>query len=415
MRIALLAVMLLSLTHLALAADGGNAMRPTVNVGITDGDLCGSDHRVLQAAVDYIAGLGGGTVYLGPGTWTLRDSVRMRSGVAVIGSGPKTILTKAAGGLSLLAEDGDYGDVRVLPSDPSGFEVGDGVTVYSDNQRGFHSTVGTVVEKGEDGGLTLDAIMNSDFMVAQNATVSKACPLIRGVDVSDVIVRDLILDGNKENCPPEDGCRGGAFCTLRASNMLITGVTFRNMNGDGLSFQNSPDVTVEDCIFEDNAGGGCHPGSGSQRPTVLRSIMRRNGGCGMFVCWRVKHGRFEDNVLEDNGQMGISNGHKDTDNRFVRNQIRRNALSGMYFRNEAEHAAGHRCLVQDSIIEDNGHGGEHSGGPAAQIRVDGETNDIVLRGNTVSGDLGVLIGEKVGPVTLEDNEITGEIDDNRSE
>ena len=388
-------------------------MRPEVRVGITEGDLCGSDHRVLQAAVDYIAGLGGGTVHIGPGEWTLRDSVRLRSGVALVGSGPETVLKKAPGGLSKLAEDGDYGDVRALPEEPSHFEVGDGVTVYSDSQRGFHSTCGTIVRKDPDGAVTIDAIFNSDFMVAHEATVSKACPLIRGVDEEGVAVRNMVLDGNRGNCPPEDSCRGGALNLLRVGNVEITGVTFRNMNGDGLSFQNSPDVAVEDCIFEDNAGGGCHPGSGSQRPVVRNCIMRRNGGCGMFVCWRVKHGRFEGNVLEDNAQHGISNGHKDTDNRFVGNQVRRNGFSGIYFRDEAEHAAGHRCLVERCIVEGNGRSGEHGGRPSAAIRIDGETNDIVLRGNTVRHTDGpaILIGEKAGEVKLEGNDIVGEVTD----
>jgi len=218
------------------AAEGEGSMRPEVRVGITQGDLCGRDHRVLQAAVDYLAGLGGGVLHLGPGEWVLRDSIRLRGGVSLVGSGADTILRKAAGGLSRLAEDGDYGDVRALPEDPSGFEVGDGVTVRSNRQAGFHSTVATIIRKDPDGALILDAIFNSDFMVADEATVSRACPLIRAVDEQDLVVRDLVLDGNRANCPPEDGCRGGALNLLRVGKVQIAHVVFRNMNGDGLSF-----------------------------------------------------------------------------------------------------------------------------------------------------------------------------------
>lgn len=386
-------------------------MRPEVRVGISEGDLCGSDHRVLQAAVDYIARLGGGTLHIGPGEWVLRDSLRLQSGIALQGSGPETVLRKAPGGTSALAEDGDYGDVRVLPVEPDGFEVGDGVTVRSNKQGGFHSTVATVIRKGPDGALILDGILNSDFMVADEATVSRACPLIRGVDLQGVTVRDLTLDGNRENCPREDSCRGGALNLLRVANVQITNVTFRNMNGDGLSFQNSPDVAVEDCVFEDNAGGGCHPGSGSARPVVRRCAMRRNGACGIFVCWRVKNGLFEDNVIEDNGQMGISIGHKDTDNRFVCQQVRRNGFSGVYFRNEAEHAGGHRCVVEECVIEDNGSAGRHGDQAPAGIRIDGHTDGTVARNNTIRDTrtdgktqaYGVLINADAGEVTLEGN------------
>ena len=390
-------------------------MRPEIHVGLTAGDLCGRDHRVLQAAVDYIARLGGGIVHLGPGEWVLRDSIRLSNHIEIRGSGPETVLRKAPGGTSPLAEDGDYGDLRVLPVDPTGFEVGDGVTVRSGGGGGFHSTVATVIRKDPDGALILDGLLNYDFMVSDGAAVSRACPLIRGVDVQDVGIHDLVLDGNRENCPGEDGCRGGGLNLLRVADVQVSNVTIRNVNGDGFSYQNCPDVTVEDCVFEDNAGGGCHPGSGSARPIVRRSIMRRNGSCGLFLCWRVKHGLFEDNVIEDNAQMGISIGHKDTDNHFLRNQVRNNALSGVYFRNEREHAAGHRCVVEECLIENNGHAGPHGDRPAAGIRIDGETNDIVLRRNQIRdsrGDqakqiYGVLINTEVGPVEMEDNTFAG--------
>ena len=39
---------------------------PDVRVGIDGGDFQGADQRALQAAVDHVAGLGGGTVCVGP-------------------------------------------------------------------------------------------------------------------------------------------------------------------------------------------------------------------------------------------------------------------------------------------------------------------------------------------------------------
>jgi len=399
----------------AATPEGGLGMRPEIRVGITEGDLCGRDHRVLQAAVDYVARLGGGTVYVGPGEWVLRDSIRLASHVTLRGSGPTTVLRKAPGGTSPLAEDGDYGDVRILPRQPEGFEVGDGVTVHSQRGSGFHSTVATVIRKDPDGALLLDDRLNADFMVADGAVVSRACPLIRGTDAEEVQICDLVLDGNREHCPPEDGCRGGGLNLLRVARVHLARVTIRNVNGDGLSFQNCPEVTVEDCVFEDNAGGGCHPGSGSFRPVVRRCTLRRNGGCGLFLCWRVQHGLFEDNLIEDNGQMGISIGHKDTDNLFRRNQVRRNAYSGIYFRDERDYAAGHRCRIEECLIEDNGNAGPHHGQPSAGLRIDGQTHGIVLRHNEIRdlrGDqakqsYGVLIQAEVGPVELEGNTFQG--------
>ena len=52
---------------------------PLIRVGHADADLIGGDHRALQAAVDYVAGLGGGIVEIGPGEYLMRDSLHQRS------------------------------------------------------------------------------------------------------------------------------------------------------------------------------------------------------------------------------------------------------------------------------------------------------------------------------------------------
>ena len=50
-------------------------VRFTVTVGQGRGDLQGSDQRVIQAAVDYVARLGGGTVKILPGRYRFRNAV----------------------------------------------------------------------------------------------------------------------------------------------------------------------------------------------------------------------------------------------------------------------------------------------------------------------------------------------------
>ena len=60
----------------------------------------GSGHRVIQAAVDYVSGLGSGT------DW---------------------VCTRGASIKIPLLENSDWYDREVTLTDPSGFEVGDGV------------------------------------------------------------------------------------------------------------------------------------------------------------------------------------------------------------------------------------------------------------------------------------------------
>ncbi len=62
-------------------ATSGDAVEPdwnqrlTVTVGRDKADMVGADHRVLQAAVDYVVALGGGTVRVLPGTYRLRNAI----------------------------------------------------------------------------------------------------------------------------------------------------------------------------------------------------------------------------------------------------------------------------------------------------------------------------------------------------
>ena len=78
-----LAVCLLSTTISALQALAASpspepVQQAEISVGIDTGDVRGGDHRGLQAAVDYIAELGGGTVHVGPGRYQMRNALQLR-------------------------------------------------------------------------------------------------------------------------------------------------------------------------------------------------------------------------------------------------------------------------------------------------------------------------------------------------
>src|SRR5436309_4156383 len=66
----------------------------TVTVGPRKADLVGSTDRVIQAAVDYLARFGGGTVRVLPGTYRMRNSVFLHSKVRLLGSGTDSVLFK---------------------------------------------------------------------------------------------------------------------------------------------------------------------------------------------------------------------------------------------------------------------------------------------------------------------------------
>lgn len=379
-----------------------------VTVGPERADILGSDNRALQAAVDYLATLGGGTVLVLPGTYLMRDSLHLRSRVTVSGSGRDCLLRKCDAVRSPLYLDGDYGEEAVTPLDASGFEPGMGITATDERNNGFHTTVATILAK--DGNtLTISKPLNGDYMVDQGGLAQTTFPVISGYHVQGATVEGLVIEGNKEHNPPLNGCRGAGIFLYRAQGAVIRDCLVRDYNGDGISFQQSNDTLVESCEVSGNTVLGLHPGSGSQRPIIRDCYSHDNGGDGLFLCWRVKQGLFEKLRLEDNGQHGISIGHKDTDNLFRDCLSRGNGKHGVYFRDESEPMAGHRNTFEDCRIVGN---------TLAGVRLEGATRDITLRRCQVSRQpRGISIGPRAGDVRLEGIAFLGngvDIEDERS-
>ncbi len=391
---------------------------PYIAVGKDNAHLRGNDNRALQAAVDYIAGLGGGVVEIKEGEYLMYDSLHLRSNVTVRGSKGKTILRKAGGVVSALALDGDFGEQQITLEDPTGFEVGYGVTIWDDRSGGFHTTVARITGRN-DRTFSIDKPMMADCMVRNKAKAATVFPVVSGYHIEGARVENLIIDGSKGSNPHLNGCRGAGIFLYRAFGTVIKDCMVRNYNGDGISFQQSNDVTVAGCVSENNNYLGIHPGSGSQRPHISNCVARNNGTDGLFLCWRVRHGLFEDNILEGNGQFGISIGHKDSDNLIRSNIVRSNSRDGIFFRNETLGMAAHRNRLEENIIENNG-----TQGQAAGIRIRGQTNNLVFKNNIIrdtredelqSQTVGIRIEEQVGQVILKGNKIKAktEVDDRR--
>ena len=120
---------------------------------------------------------------------------------------------------------------------------------------------------------------------------------------------------------------------------------------------------------------------------------------------------FEGNELRNNGRFGISIGHKDTDNVLRNNVVFANSSHGVFFRNEPEYTGGHRNLLENNEIHDNGAGGEGCG-----IYIRGETHDITIIGNRITDtrpeaektqQFGIWIGPKADRITISGNKIEG--------
>jgi hypothetical protein len=283
------------------------------------------------------------------------NSLFVSSGVTVRGAKAQTILLKSKGVESALLEDGDYGEWQLRVVDPSGFRPGMGLSVLDDSlNSGWDVSVTTV--RAVEGNLLRTAPMTlRDYNVQdKRARVQNTFPVLAVVEGENVVLEDIIVDGNKDSNRRLDGCRGGAIYMYLARNVTVRNCVARNYNGDGISFQITDGIRVENSESHGHTGFGVHPGTGSDKPVVKGCRLHHNGEVGLFLCWRVRHGEFSGNIIEDNGRYGISIGHKDTGNLFVDNNIARNNFAGVYFRPETFANSGHRNNFRGNTLAENG-------------------------------------------------------------
>ncbi len=375
-----------------------------VKVGIDSGDFRGDTNAVIQQAIDAAGAYGGGTVEVLAGVYTLFDSIRPWRNVRLVGAGEETVLRKCDGVASGFAVDADYGQKKVTVKDASGFRVGMGVVVADDRSGGWVDTVATITLI-QGNVLYVDREFIMDYDGDSGGLLCNSFPLVAGVDVDSVVIEGLVVDGNRENNRPVNGCVGGGIYLHRARRCRIADCVVRDFAGDGISFQTTQDIEVEGCQVRNVTGLGLHPGTGSVRPVVRHCKSIGNDQDGIFLCWRVQEGRFESNESIDNGRHGISIGHKDTDNLFLGNTIRGNGAHGIYFRDEKATNAGSRNIFRRNVVEDN---------RGCGVRVDGHTTDLLFEDNTIrdtrSGTartqrVGISAGEQAARVRAVGNRI----------
>lgn len=353
----------------------------------------------------------GDTLVIGPGTYTMDNSLFVPSGVTVRGTPGKTVLLKSRGVASPLAEDGDYGETQLRVAEPEKFRPGMGLAVLDDRQNSGWDVSITTIRAIEGNLLRIHPMTLRDYNLERDhARVQNSFPVLAVIEAENVVIEDLIVDGNKAENPSLDGCRGGAIYMYIVKNVTVRNSVARNYNGDGISFQITEGVRVENCESYGHTGYGVHPGTGSEKPLVRGCRLHHNGEVGLFLCWRVRHGEFLDNTIEDNGRYGISIGHKDTGNLFTGNTIARNGSAGVYFRRETYLNSGHRNTFRDNTLVDNGEARRAYG-----FYIEPHAGDLMIENNRFRETRATAPGESfavykvtgAGPVRVEGNQLEG--------
>ncbi len=412
-------ITLFSITGCQKQSDSGDSAksRPAARVVTVSqtgsADVIGNDNVALQKAADLLRP--GDTLEIGPGTYLMNNSLFIPSRVTVRGVPGQTILKKGAGVESRLIDDGDYGERQLVVAEPEKFQPGMGLSVTDDSSSSGWDVSVTGITAVEGKILRINPMTLKDYNVAeQHARVRNSFPILCAIQTEGVVFENLIVDGNKEQNAYLDGCRGGAIYLHISRDAVVRNCVARNYNGDGISFQITENIQVLDCESYGHSGFGLHPGTGSDKPIVKGCRIHDNGQVGLFLCWRVRHGQFTDNVIENNGQYGISIGHKDTDNVFVNNIVSGNGFSGVLFRKETFANSGHRNTFKENKILDNGKGTKGYG-----FYVEPQATDIVITGNRIAETrsgaartqrFGVYKVHGAGSVTLQGNTMGGHLE-----
>ncbi len=383
-------------------------LKQVISVGDANADIPGFTSEKIQIALDAVKARGGGMVMLSPGTFLITSSIEMYTNTTLAGSGKTTILQKSDGVKTGFTVALDGGMLEAPVKDASAFKIGMGIQLYDDNTKSCFSVTTAKIVNIEGNVIYFDKYVKSSYFDNRNGVMSNSYSIIEGIEVQNVRIADLFIDGNKDKNNHINGCIAGGVYFYKSGNCQIENVTVDNFNGDSFSWQITENITVRGCVASNGGGLGFHSGTGSFYSIIENCTSHHNGGDGIYLCWRVQNGIFKNNIIYGNKQYGISIGHRDTDNYFENNRVYENGSHGVYFRNEIKEDGGHRNTFINNIVENNGTISESSG-----FRVDGVTHDITIQNNVIRSTgkgkqtSAIFIGKNASNIVIKDNKISG--------
>ena len=371
-------------------------------VGGEKAQITGFNNQSIQYAIDALEKTGG-TVRLNPGLYEITAPVRMKSNIKLIGSGSETILKRSKGVQTNYIIDADYGELKLTVENAGDFKIGMKIQVTDDHNNGCWNVSTAYITDIIDNTIYIDKGLIRDYRSDQNGLVSNASSLIDILDTENVIISNLVLDGNRKENYFADGCNNAGVLILRSKKIVVDQVQVKDFNGEGISWQITEHVTVKNCEISGSGNTGLHPGTGSPFSVIENNNVHHNDRDGLFICWRVYQSKVAGNQFHHNGRFGICTGHKDTDVVFEKNHIYKNSSDGVHLRGERESNAPHRNTFIKNIIEDNGtHGGGYG------FSINSPVQDLILKENEFKNSSGtqkaaVYIFKGGGKPVLKDN------------
>lgn len=373
-----------------------------ITVGGKYSDIQGYTNQAIQIAVNALP-VDGGTVKMDTGLFTMMPPVKLRSNVKLIGSGPSTVLKRIDGFKSKFVIDADFGELKITVDDASGFKPGMSIQVTNKPYwECWDVSIAVITDIIQDT-LYFDTHLIRDYEAELNGVVTNGGACVSVMGATEVYIADFTIDGNKEKNYPLDGCNGGGVVIIKSNYVTVERLHVKEVNGEGITWQITENVTIRNCEINNCAGMGMHPGSGSPK-SIIENNNSHHNKVGLFLCWRVHHSIVKNNQFHNNTENGISTGHKDSDVFFENNHIYNNNLDGIFFREESQKNSPHRNTFINNIVENNGGYGFYISGKSSDILI---KNNIIRSTEKGKQKAAIFIALNTTPIKEEDNKMDG--------
>ena len=278
--------------------------------------------KLFQAAYDCKK-----AVFFNPGTYLIRRSLTLRTGMEVFGD--SATITKKAAVTTTLTKAASQHQTFIEVANVNGFNVGDQFFICDDAGANY-CTYG-IITAIEDNRISFYNIF-SDFQpdfpgcirgYSSGTKVSTSFALLRSwstrYECDGVFVHDLTLDGNRLATEPRswsNSCLhldsyypGGYTGSLGVQynnvqrNLVARNLIIKNSPHDGISDQGEGGLIMTDCVIENSAMHGVHLGTIYANALISNNAMQGNTveGAGVFFCQGVT------NVIVDNNWISFFN------------------------------------------------------------------------------------------------------------
>jgi hypothetical protein len=379
----------------------------TITVGGPDADIAGYNNSSIQYAIDALKDIGG-IVKLSPGEFEIHAPVKMASNIKLIGSGEETTLKKAKGVQTDFIVDADYGELKITVKNADGFHPGMKIQVTDEENSGCWNVSTAYITEIVDNVIYFDDYLIRDYRSDMDGKISNASSVIDILEVENVLIKDLQIDGNRKENYFTAGCTGSGILIFKSKKVTVDNVVVKDFNGEGISWQITENVTIKNSEISGSGNIGLHPGTGSPNTVIENNDVHDNDVDGLFICWRVYNSKVIGNKFYNNGRYGICTGHKDTDVLFEGNHIYDNGNDGINLRGERAANAPHRNIFKGNIIENNGRNESGYG-----MSFNSPAEDVVVSGNTIrdtgagTQKAGLFFYKNSLPVKSEENIMSG--------